>query len=289
MLKNIDDVSDAALSKQKSRFDGKPVLLKVNTLTDTYGVVLETFEKSNPIIATAFIDTEKNIDNWIKNEAISSGTKTSFLSNRLNNIITQVQPKFKPYSIQPHFQSASDDMNSNINNARGFTYTRKNFDGTEKENLIVLLNKKVDKSTLMHEFAHVYLTTLNNLALHNDKAKELLMQVNKWLHYDGSGEYTEFQHERFANNFVAYVATGKAPNYGLKKVFENFRRWLNNLYTDLQNDENIWIDPEAEELFEKLLGGITINAQKQEAEQIINKAHNNAIRRYNDDIEQPNS
>ncbi len=38
--------------------------------------------------------------------------------------------------------------------------------------------------------------TLNRLALHNAKAKELLMEVNKWLHYDGSGEYTEFQHER---------------------------------------------------------------------------------------------
>lgn len=582
LLDNIDDVSDAVLSKQKSRFDGKPVLLKINTLTNTYGVVLETFKKNNPLIATAFIDTEKNIDNWIKNEAISSGTKTSFLSNRLNNIITNIQPKFKSYSVQAYFQSAyhgtphrfnefslenigtgegaqahgwglyfasdknvseeyrrklsgdkvfydgqelekpyvythkiergedketnrylsdlryiidriseiksdknisiedakeefiktyqqkgkllafqrkildiaknidtskidvqkgqlfevnipeddvlldedktfneqfekvrdallklfnnvnigkraikedierlefeieelknnddtdydyaefqieekekqlqqlklqlgikdikkhnysgkgiyrtlcdiygsdkaaseklneygikgitydgrrdgrcyvifddkaisalktyyqgTDDMNSNINNARGFTYQRKNFDGTEKENLIVLLNKKADKSTLMHEFAHVYLITLNNLAQHNDRAKELLMNVNKWLHYDGV-EYTEFQHERFANTFVAYVKSGKAPSYGLKRVFENFRRWLNDMYSNLQAADDVWIDPETEKVFEELLGNITINAQKQEAEQIINKARNNSLRRYTDDTE----
>lgn len=185
----------------------------------------------------------------------------------------------------PILYQSNDDMNSNIENARGFTYQRKNFDGTEKENLIVLLNKKADKSTLMHEFAHVYLITLNNLAQHNDKAKELLMQVNKWLHYDGV-EYTEFQHERFANHFVAYVATGRAPSYGLKKVFENFRKWLNDMYSALQAADDVWIDPEAEELFEKLLGDISINAQKQEAEQILNKAHNNAIRRYNDKLEQ---
>lgn len=285
LLDNIDDVSDAALSKKKSRFDGKPVLLKVNTLTDTYGVVLETFEKSNPIIATAFIDSEKNIDNWIKNEAISSGTKTSFLSNRLNSIITDIHPKFKSYSVQAHYQS-NDDVNTNIENARGFTYQRKNFDGTEKENLIVLLNKKVDKSTLMHEFAHVYLITLNRLALHNAKAKALLMDVNKWLHYDGSGEYTEFQHERFANHFVAYVATGRAPSYGLKRVFENFRRWLNDLFTELKSADDVWIDPETEDLFDKLLGGISINAQKQEAEQIINRARNNSSMRYTDRVEQ---
>lgn len=582
LLDNIDEVSDAALSKKKSRFDGKPILLKINTLTNTYGVVLETFEKSNPIVATAFIDSEKNIDNWIKNEAISSGTKTSFLSNRLNNIITNIQPKFKSYNVQAYFQSAyhgtphrfdefslenigtgegaqahgwglyfasdknvseeyrrklsgdkvfydgqelekpyvythkiergedketnrylsnlryiidriseiksdknisiedakeefiktyqqkgkllafqrkildiaknidtskidvqkgqlfevnipeddvlldedktfneqfekvrdallklfnnvnigkraikedierlefeieelknnddtdydyaefqieekekqlqqlklqlgikdikkhnysgkgiyrtlcdiygsdkaaskklneygikgitydgrrdgrcyvifddkaisalktyyqgTDDMNSNINNARGFTYQRKNFDGTAKENLIVLLNKKADKSTLLHEFAHVYLITLNNLAQHNDRAKELLMTVNKWLHYDGV-EYTEFQHERFANNFVAYVKSGKAPSYGLKKVFENFRRWLNDMYSNLQAADDVWIDPETEKVFEELLGNITINAQKQEAEQIINKARNNSIRRYSDDVE----
>ena len=190
----------------------------------------------------------------------------------------------KAINVLKTYYQGTDDMNSNINNARGFTYQRKNFDGTEKENLIVLLNKKADKSTLIHEFAHVYLITLNNLAQHNDKAKELLMTVNKWLHYDGV-EYTEFQHERFANNFVAYVKSGKAPSYGLKKVFENFRRWLNDMYSNLQAADDVWIDPETEKVFEELLGNITINAQKQEAEQIINKARNNSIRRYSDDVE----
>lgn len=108
LLENIDDISDAAISKQKSSYDGKSILLKVNTPNNTYGVVLETFAKSNPLISTAFIDSEKNIDNWIKNEAIPSGTKTSFLGIRLNNIITNVQPKFKSKTINNaiYFQSA---------------------------------------------------------------------------------------------------------------------------------------------------------------------------------------
>ncbi len=108
LLDNIDDVSDAALSKQKSSYDGKSVLLKVNTQNNTYGVVLETFTKNNPLISTAFIDTEENIDNWIKNEAIPSGTKTTFSGIRLNSIISDIQPKFKSKTINrnTYFQSA---------------------------------------------------------------------------------------------------------------------------------------------------------------------------------------
>lgn len=108
LLENIDNISDSALSKQKSSYSGKSILLKVVTQKNVYGIVLETFSKNNPIISTAFIDDEKNIDNWIKNEAIPSGTKTSFLGIRLNDIITNVQPKFKTKKINnvTYFQSA---------------------------------------------------------------------------------------------------------------------------------------------------------------------------------------
>lgn len=537
LLDNIDDVSDAALSKQKSSYDGKSVLLKINTQNNTYGVVLETFAKNNPLISTAFIDTEQNIDNWIKNEAIPSGTKTSFLGTRLNNIIKYVQPKFKPFVPKAYFQSAyhgtphkfdefsldaigtgegaqahgwglyfaenkeiseeyrkaliqggsfgsllkeikignltlghilnrlgfssydmssllSDTMNnfqnenakkviaklnefinlwenlpnssdwqkemtikykklisqleknkientkkgqlfevdipdsdvlldedksfseqsdfiknalkeldekedlglmqyeiesyttgkeiyerigklistrpqraektskllnqygikgitydgqqdgrcyvifddkainvlktyyqgmddnidSNIQNARGFTYRRFNFDGTVKDNLIVLLKNKSDKSTLLHEFAHVYLTTLNDLARDNAKAKADLLVVNKWLGYNGV-EYTDFQHEKFANGFVAYVKTGKAPTYGLKKAFEQFKRWLNELYNELVYSDEIELDNDAKAVFDELLGGKSQEAVAEQIKDFVKKAENNALLR----------
>lgn len=107
LLKNIDNIAKADISKRKSSYDGKSVLLKVKTGDNVFGVVLETFKKNNPLISTAFIDTEKNIDNWIKNEGVSSGTKTSFLNITLNNIITDVQPNFKSKTIN----------NSNIDNS----------------------------------------------------------------------------------------------------------------------------------------------------------------------------
>lgn len=600
LLDNIDDVSDAALSKQKSSYDGKSVLLKINTQNNTYGVVLETFAKNNPLISTAFIDTEQNIDNWIKNEAIPSGTKTSFLGTRLNNIIRYVQPKFKPFVPKTYFQSAyhgtphkfdefsldnigtgegaqahgwglyfaenrevseeyrerlsrakvfydgkeitddtkyyyaktveigkeeiisdlkerinkskeylkfkdmdftraenkrlgkeyhrltniankyykidnptdtetekflketenlnsiedklivienifnnnfdfnniesnikylekelkqykrinhtkikiergqlfkvdipesdvlldedksfseqpklvqkailniidylyrnqyrygnidnlssalkaikngknkiqgkyeitggniyneiasiigsaknaslmfnnrgikgitydgqqdgrcyvifddkainvlktyyqgmDDNIASNIQNARGFTYRRFNFDGTVKDNLIVLLKNKSDKSTLLHEFAHVYLTTLNDLARDNAKAKADLLVVNKWLGYNGI-EYTDFQHEKFANGFVAYVKTGKAPTYGLKKAFEQFKRWLNELYNELVYSDEIQLDNDAKAVFDEILGGKSQEAVAEQIKDFVKKAENNALLR----------
>lgn len=173
----------------------------------------------------------------------------------------------------------------NIENARGFTYPRYNFDGTTKENLIVLLKNKSDKSTLLHEFAHVYLTTLNNLALRHDKAKDMLLTVNKWLRYDGR-EYTAQQHEKFANGFVAYVKSGKAPTYRLKRAFENFKKWLNDLYTNIQLDNEIEIDDEARNVFDELLGDITLDAQKKAGDRIIDKAKNNALIRLRNEVKE---
>ncbi len=89
-----------------------------------------------------------------------------------------------------------------IKNARGFTYQKTNFDGSIKENVIVLLKGKADKSTLLHEFSHIYLNVLNVLAKDNDKAKDMLLTINKQLRYDGK-EYTTQQHEKFAKMFEA--------------------------------------------------------------------------------------
>ena len=281
LLDNIDNVSYAAISKKKSRFGGTPVLLKVDTENNSFGVVVETFAKNNPLISTAFIDTQSNIENWIennkiKNEAVPNGTKTTFLDISLTNIITDINPKFKSKIINLNTYYQSGNEQSGIDNARGFTYQRFNFDGTTKDNLIVLLKGKANKSTLLHEFAHVYLITLNNLARENAKARNLLIKVNKFLNYNGV-EYTTAQHEKFANSFVAYVRIGKAPTYGLKRVFENFKKWLNDLYSSLQLSDEIELSQEAKDVFDELLGDMSLEAQKKISQDILKKAKNNAL------------
>jgi len=169
-----------------------------------------------------------------------------------------------------YFQSKNTDTEENdLSDKLGFSLN----------NTMVLLKGKHDKSTYLHEFAHIYLTALNNLARTNDKAKDMLIKVNKFLRYNGK-EYTTAQHEKFANYFVAYVRTGKAPTYGLKKVFENFRKWLNDLYTNLQLTGEVELSKEAVDLFDELLGNMTLKAQKEISEEIVKKAKHNALLKH---------
>ena len=50
ILSNIDNIESAVKSHQRPRYSGIPVLLKVKTNNGCYGVVLEIFQKNNPII-----------------------------------------------------------------------------------------------------------------------------------------------------------------------------------------------------------------------------------------------
>lgn len=244
----------------------------------------EHIEDINSITDNAAVINSKN-ENQLRSDYAN---KHSFKETEADtNSITDNEKDFKPKTVHlyniteiknPYTYYQSQDGQGGIDDARGFTYQRFNFDGTTKDNLIVLLKNKSNKSTLLHEFAHVYLTTLNNLALRNVRAKELLNTVNKWLNYNGV-EYTTKQHEKFANGFVAYVKSGKAPTYGLKRAFENFKRWLNDLYTNLSLSEEIELDNDTKKVFDELLGDSTIDAKYKKVEDLINKAKQNALLR----------
>ena len=270
LLSNIDSVSQAAPSGQKPRFNGKPVLLKIQGENNTYGVVLETFPKNNPLITTAFIDSEKNIDNWIKNEAISSGTKTTFSSIRLIDIITDVQPEFKPYTPDRYYQGEYESLQNNTD-SRGSISFFKDEDGNIRQSVIDLVSGKADKSTMLHEFAHLFLQTLIMESPKNIKAREMLLTVNKWLKYNGR-EYTYTQHEKFAQGFEAYLMSGKAPTSKLKQVFERFANWLKDIYTAIEGTTSIKLSKEAKRVFDKLFGDEDFEEQKKKSAEIIEKA-----------------
>lgn len=174
------------------------------------------------------------------------------------------------------------DTEKGIMNAKGFFYEKTLFDGTLKDNIMVLIDQKADASTLVHEFGHIYLQALNRLAKTSPRAKEQLLTVNKWLRFDGN-EYTEAQHEKFANGFVAYVKSGKAPSYGLKRVFENFRRWLSDIYNNFITSETVELDEETQKVFDELLGDLSVNQQEKLSEEIIQKARDNASLRMRDE------
>lgn len=160
---------------------------------------------------------------------------------------------------------------------------RNYFEQDMKKKPVVTIMQNSDSSTALHEFGHLYLDLLNELANVNADAKEQLDAVNKWLGY--SGEYTTAQHEKFANNFVAYLYKGKAPNAKLKTVFENFKEWLKSVYEQILDIPDVDISPEVQELFDNIFGADEFIEQKKQANELLKKVKKVADREVLEKIE----
>ena len=139
---------------------------------------------------------------------------------------------------------------------------------TDKKHVVTIMANK-DSSTALHEFGHVYLDLLEELAKVNDDAKQQLESVQKWLGY--SGEWTTAQHEKFAGSFVAYLYKGKAPSNKLRTVFENFKEWLKSVYHSVLDIPDAEISDEVQELFDNIFGEDSYYQEKKEATALLRK------------------
>ena len=124
-LDNLQNPVDAVVSSEP-RFNGTPILLKYKIGNSYYGAVIEFFNKKQPIIATAFIDKEENIDKWLKKNSHSQAKNTSsvttkgmLLSNDYNNIISYVKQKLNPkefanQNIEKNFGQSVEELQNNF-------------------------------------------------------------------------------------------------------------------------------------------------------------------------------
>lgn len=85
VLDNIDNV-EAFVVSDKPRFDGQPVLMKIKTPSGKYGVVFEHMQNGRNIVTTAFKDSDKNIDIWMKKE---TGKNQSLNANAADTLSSQ--------------------------------------------------------------------------------------------------------------------------------------------------------------------------------------------------------
>jgi hypothetical protein len=139
---------------------------------------------------------------------------------------------------------------------------------TQEVKIVTIMANK-DASTALHEFGHVYLDLLEELAKVNDDAKQQLEAVQKWLGY--SGEWTSAQHEKFAGTFVAYLYKGKAPTNKLRKAFESFKEWLKTVYHSVLDIPDVEISDEVQELFDNIFGEDSYYQERKAATQLFHK------------------
>ena len=128
------------------------------------------------------------------------------------------------------------------------------------------LFQNADASTIVHECAHWYLDELTRVAKYSEEVAEDLEAVRRFLKNEGE-DFTREQHEKFARSFEAYILTGSSRNNKIKKVFEDFKNWLLQIYDEIKNLQiSVKEMPEITNLFDRLL-----TSEKQRSAAVFNK------------------
>jgi len=118
----------------------------------------------------------------------------------------------------------------------------------------VKLTKAENKTTFMHESAHVFLEIYAALEDTNEAVADRMKPLREWLGWEKGKPLTRDMHEKFAGlqGFEAYLTSGKAPLPEMVPMFEQFRGWFLDTYRRLRN-QDINIDDQAREFFDRML------------------------------------
>lgn len=138
---------------------------------------------------------------------------------------------------------------------------------------ITLSEKDSDASTFLHETGHIFLETQIDMAgMANAGAvvQHDADTVLKWFGIAGDTlpsrlatwnamtlEEKRPFHEQYAESFEQYLLEGKAPSNDLKSAFDNFRRWLKQVYKSIKaflaSHEGAKLNDDVRAVFDRLL------------------------------------
>lgn len=118
---------------------------------------------------------------------------------------------------------------------------------------IIELFRTADESTIIHELAHWWLSTIEKYAENTEEMMLDMAEIRKFLGNNGE-KFTEQQHEKFARGFEAYIRSGNGRTNRLKRIFEDFKNFLLDIYSSITElgftEEEL---PQIEAVFERLL------------------------------------
>lgn len=138
--------------------------------------------------------------------------------------------------LKKYYQGADDAIQGNMfyDNITPRRLRNMNIKGAfvPAENLIELF-KNADESTIIHEFAHWWLSRLEKYAQNNEELAQDLEEVRKFVKNNGE-KFTREQHEKFAVGFEAYIRNGSARSNRLKRIFEDFKNALIQIYDSIR-------------------------------------------------------
>jgi hypothetical protein len=115
--------------------------------------------------------------------------------------------------------------------------------GFDPKKLLTTLNKDADFSTFAHETAHYFLTILGDVASRLDAPDFVRADMDTLLRWFGVKDLATWNamsldqqrqyHEQFAYSFETYLFEGKSPSVEMQGLFDQFARWLKQVYQGL--------------------------------------------------------
>ena len=122
------------------------------------------------------------------------------------------------------------------------------------ENLITTF-EKANKSTIVHELGHSWLEEMKFDAARPNAPPQIKADwdtIRSEFAIGSDNEISTASHELFARTFERFMGEGKAPSIGLRGVFERFKTWMLEVYSDIKNI-GLEINPEVRGVFDRML------------------------------------
>jgi GNAT superfamily N-acetyltransferase len=121
-------------------------------------------------------------------------------------------------------------------------------------NLITLFDK-ANKSTLLHESAHIYLNVYQKLMEKPNVPQEMRdrwVKLLEWLGVEDGSQIGVNEHEKFAEGFEVYLEEGNAPSLELKNLFRQFKVWLRKIYQFIRQDNKVKLNDDVRDFMDRM-------------------------------------
>jgi len=123
----------------------------------------------------------------------------------------------------------------------------------------ITLTENSDMTTFIHETSHLFMLMERDFAEEygiTEDQKTLLKYLGAESFDDMDvvkhGDPARDRHEKFADAFLSYIKTGKAPSRSLAQAFASFRNWIMEAYRRFTAQE-IEVSQEVRDVFDRML------------------------------------
>lgn len=149
--------------------------------------------------------------------------------------------------------------------------TKGTFDAKSK---VIKLFEDADTSTLPHELAHFWLDNMFNYANSGMASDNYIAQfdaVKKFLNVKQDQKYlNRTQHENFARAYEKYLYNGKVPNSIMGNVFDDYSKYLKNVYDSIKSIGNVKLNDEIINFFDSMIkGGIDTTTLAEDTKKVV--------------------